>query len=110
MPGCPESVCHVHHLDLVSDPVSTVEQVYGHFGLALPSAAVRGMERYVAAQPNGGYGRHAYRFEDHGLDAEAERKKFRGYMLRFGVTPETRGVMTSPVLPAGEVGERSAAG
>jgi hypothetical protein len=108
--GLPESVCHVHHLDLVSDPVSTVEQVYGHFGLALPSAAVCAMERYVAAQPNGGYGRHAYRFEDHGLDAEAERKKFRGYMLRFGVTPETRGVLTSPVLPAGEVGERSAAG
>src|SRR5580658_10743645 len=36
--GLPEPVCHVHYLDLVSDPVSTVEQVYGHFGLALPSA------------------------------------------------------------------------
>jgi hypothetical protein len=107
--GQPDPVCHVHHLDLVSDPVSTVEQVYGHFGLALPSAAVRGMERYVAAQPNGGYARHAYRFEDHGLDAEAERKKFRAYMLRFGVSPESGGLYTSPA-PAGEVGERSEAG
>jgi Sulfotransferase family len=108
--GLAEPVCHVHHLDLVSDPVSTVEQVYGHFGLALPSAAVRGMERYVATQPNGGYGRHAYRFGDHGLDAEAERKKFRGYMLRFGVSPELPGPHASPALRAGEVGERSEAG
>jgi hypothetical protein len=110
--GLPESVCHVHHLDLVSDPVSTVEQVYGHFGLALPTAAAKGMERYVAAQPNGGYGRHDYHFEDHGLDAEAERNKFRGYMLRFGVSPELvppHRPETSPT-GAGEVGERSAAG
>jgi Sulfotransferase family len=107
--GLPEHVCHVHHLDLVSDPVSTVEQVYGHFGLALPSAAARGMERYVAAQPNGGYGRHAYRFEDHGLDAEVERKKFRDYMLRFGVSPELP-VPHTPPASAGEVGARSEAG
>jgi Sulfotransferase family len=107
--GLPAQVCHVHHLDLVSDPVSTVEQVYGHFGLALPSTAVCGMERYVAAQPNGGYGRHAYRFEDHGLDAEAERKKFRAYMLRFGISPESGDPYTSPAT-AGEVGERSEAG
>jgi hypothetical protein len=99
----------VHHLDLVSDPVSTVEQVYGHFGLALPSAAARGMERYVAARPNGGYGQHVYRFEDHGLNAEVERKKFRDYMLHFGVSPELPGPKTSPA-PAGEVGERSEAG
>ena len=110
--GLPEPVCHVHHLDLVSDPVATVEEVYGHFGLALPSAAARGMQRYVAALPNGGYGRHSYRFEDHGLDAQAEQKKFRGYMLRFGVSPEAMPAprpQTSPAR-AGEVGERSAAG
>jgi hypothetical protein len=109
--GLPEPVCHVYYLDLVSDPVSTVEQVYGHFGLALPSAAVCAMERYVAAQPNGGYGPHAYRLEDHGLDAEAERKKFRGYMLRFGVTPEavpSRRAQASSTQ-AGQVGERSEA-
>ena len=122
MPGCREPVCHVHHLDLVSDPVSTVEQVYGHFGLALPAAAAGRMERYVAAQPNGGYGRHDYHFEDHGLNAEAERKKFRGYMLRFGVSPESPAPVTSPALRAGlgrkadqgreadQRGERSEAG
>lgn len=86
--GVADPVCHVHYLDLVSDPVATVEQVYAHFDLPLPRAVTARMQGYVAAQPNGGYGAHAYRFEDHGLDADAERAKFRPYMLRFGVTPE----------------------
>ena len=103
--GLNEPVCHVHYLDLVSDPVATVEQVYGHFGLALPTAAMHRMEQLVAGQPNGGYGAHAYRFEDHGLDAEAERNKFRDYMLRFGVVPEMRGRETSST--AGGRGRRA---
>src|SRR6185312_14960953 len=36
--GLAEPVCHVHYLDLVSDPVATVEQVYSHFDLPLPRA------------------------------------------------------------------------
>jgi hypothetical protein len=104
--GLPEPVCHVHYLDLVSDPVATVEQVYAHFDLPLRRAVAETMERYVAAQPNGGYGAHTYRFEDHGLNADAEREKFRPYMLRFGVTPEMAPTRRSrqPVVPMSPVG------
>jgi len=91
------AICHVHYLDLVSDPVSTVEQVYQHFGMELRPAAMQAMGRYVAERPNGGYGRHRYRFEDHGLDPDAERAKFRPYMLHFGIEPEAaRGARRRP--------------
>lgn len=86
--GLPEPICHVHHLDLITDPVSTVEGVYRHFGMSLPGPAARAMDEYITAQPKGGYGAHAYRFEDHGLDEATERAKFRPYLVRFGVTPE----------------------
>ncbi len=86
--GLPEPICHVHHLDLISDPVSTVGAVYRHFGMPLPAQAVTAMELYMAERPNGGYGPRDYRFEDHGLDAETEREKFRPYMLRFGIAAE----------------------
>jgi len=99
--GVAEPVCHVHYLDLVSDPVATVEQVYAHFELLLPRPVTMLMQRYVEAQPNGGYGAHDYRFEDHGLDADAERAKFRPYMLRFGVAPE--------LAPARRGGSKAAA-
>ena len=39
--GLSPSICHVHYLDLVSDPVSTVEQVYQHFGMVLRPEASR---------------------------------------------------------------------
>ncbi len=97
--GLSEPICHVHHMDLVTDPVSTVEQVYQHFGLAMPAAASQAMERYVAARPNGGYGPRAYRFEDHGLDADVERAKFRPYMLHFGIESEAGGKRRTHPMP-----------
>lgn len=39
-------------------------------------------------RPNGGYGAHEYRFEDHGLDPAAERARFAGYMAHFDIAPE----------------------
>ncbi len=93
-----EPICHVHYLDLISDPVSTVEGVYGHFGLTLAPEAASRMARLVAERPNGGYGQHNYRFEDHGLDAGAERDRFRGYMIHFGVEPEA--ARARPAAPA----------
>ena len=83
-----EPIHHVHHMDLISDPVATVEGAYRHFGLTLPNAAAASIERYVAARPRGGYGEHVYRFEDHGLNEQAERALFRPYMIRFGVATE----------------------
>jgi hypothetical protein len=87
-PTYPTPICHVHHLDLITDPLATVIGVYRHFGLALSSEGEASMARAIGRQRNGGYAPHAYRFEDHGLDATAERAKFRDYMVQFGIQPE----------------------
>ncbi len=87
--GLPEPICHVHHMDLISDPIATIEGVYRHFGMALPAAAAASIGRYVAVRPNGGYGAHRYAFEDHGLNETNERDRFRPYMLRFGIAAES---------------------
>ena len=87
--GLPDPVCHIHHLDLIGDPVKTVEGVYRHFGMAFSSQTASAIQDYVAAKPKGGYGAHTYHFEDHGLHEQQERIKFRPYMNRFGVTAET---------------------
>jgi len=86
--GFADPICHVHHMDLIADPVATVEGVYRHFGMSLPPEALSAIETTVAAKPNGGYGAHSYHFEDHGLDEQQERAKFRRYMVRFGVAAE----------------------
>jgi len=96
-----EPICHVHHLDLIADPLATVESVYRHFGLALPEQARARMDQMVGRHPNGGYAPHAYRFEDHGLDAAVERDKFRDYMVHFGIQPEGVGRRAVPAMGGG---------
>lgn len=95
-----EPICHVHYLDLITDPLATVESVYSHFGMTLPAEAAGRMTRMVAQRPNGGYGQHTYRFEDHGLDAGTEHDKFRGYMIHFGIEPERSVRRRLPSFPA----------
>ncbi len=56
--------------------------------MTLPTAVAQAMKRSAEIQPNGGYGPHAYRFEDHGLDPQEEREKFRPYLLHFGIAPK----------------------
>ena len=76
--GFPDPVCHVHHMDLISDPVSTVDTVYRHFGMVLSPRTAVAIEQYVAAKPNGGYGEHGYSFADHGLDEAAGAREASG--------------------------------
>ncbi len=87
--GLPEPICHVQYKQLVANPVGTVASLYRHFGLTLAPTAADAIGVYTMRRPNGGYGPRAYRFEDHGLDSGQEREKFRGYMQRFGIEPES---------------------
>jgi hypothetical protein len=83
--GLPEPIHHVHHNALVADPVGTVAALYRHFGLPLAPDVAAAFGHYARERPRGGYGPRDYRFDDHGLDAAAEREKFRGYTERFGI-------------------------
>jgi hypothetical protein len=89
--GLPGPVHHVHHTALVANPAGTVAALYRHVGLtAAPETLVR-VENYARQRPNGGYGPRSYSFEEHGLDAGAEREKFRTYMQRFDIKQEADG-------------------
>lgn len=87
--GLPEPICHVYHTDLVANPVGTVAELYRHFGLTLTPSVAASIRTYAQQRPNGGYGPRTYRFQDHGLIEGMEREKFRGYMQRFGIQPES---------------------
>ncbi len=86
--GFADPICHIHYLDLIADPLATVQSVYGQVDMDMTPVTAARIEALVKQQPGGGYGPRHYRFADHGLDAGVERDKFRGYMLHFGVQPE----------------------
>ncbi len=79
-------VCHIQYLDLVRDPLGTVAGMYRHFGLKLSPEAADCIRHQVQEKPNGGYGVHQYRFEDHGLDPVEQRQHFARYVEHFGIT------------------------
>jgi Sulfotransferase family len=87
--GFQDPICHVHHIDLITDPVATVESVYKHFGMTLPDDVAGRITQRTKEQPKGGYGEHHYEFEDHGLNEAEEQEKFRPYMIHFGITSES---------------------
>ncbi len=113
--GFADPICHVHYLDLIADPLATMQSVYGHLGMAMTKATAERIEAFVLARPRGGYAPHSYRFSDHGLDAGIEREKFRSYMLHFGVQPEHErrpraGAANVPGAPSNGASLRSRAG
>jgi Sulfotransferase family len=85
-----EPIFHVHYLELINDPVGTVDALYRHFGEDLQPDAAGRIGRLVEAKPNGGYGAHHSRLEDYGLDAALEGERYARYMAHFGIQPEPR--------------------
>jgi hypothetical protein len=86
--GLQDPICHARHLDLIADPLRTVEAIYRHFGMDLPEVTATSITRYIATRPRGGYTQHHYRFSGHGLDETAERKKFQSYAMHFNTVAE----------------------
>jgi hypothetical protein len=81
-------ILHIHHVNLVSDPLGTVAALYRHFGRTLDPHAAACIGRLVEAKPNGGYGVRRSRLEEYGLDPARERDRYARYMQHFGVPAE----------------------
>jgi hypothetical protein len=89
LPPDPAAHTHIQYRELVSDPMATIRHLYARTGMALSPAAEARMAAHLAARPDGGYGRHSYRFEDHHLDPGALAERFRPYMRHFAIAGET---------------------
>jgi hypothetical protein len=81
-------VADVQYLDLLRDPVGTISRACEQLGLAFTPAFAASIEAYLAARPQTKHGVHRYSAADYGLDPEALRSDFAGYMTTFGVAAE----------------------
>src|SRR5688572_16213474 len=68
-----------------SDPLGTVERVYGFLGWPVTPEARAAMQRFLAANPKNKHGVHSYSLEQFGLNRAAETIRFRAYCERFGI-------------------------
>ncbi len=83
--------------DFVRDQFSVAESIYEAFDLPMTDGAAAGMKAFIADNPPGKHGVHAYRPEDYGIVPEQVRAEFAEYIDYFGLpTEEKAAVDTMP--------------
>jgi hypothetical protein len=75
-------VFDVDYRDLIADKLGTVRAIYKHFGLALSETTEHAMREFVASNPQGKHGKHAYSSEEFGLSDDIVRARFADYIAR----------------------------
>jgi hypothetical protein len=91
--------------ELFADPIAMVKRIYTHFDLEVTESFVKGMQRYLAQNPQGKHGRHRYSLEDYGIDSELYYDRHRDYMRAYGFSIE--GARTEQFGPRQKRGNRS---
>jgi hypothetical protein len=90
MERLPTNVCtDIAYLDLVRNPIGVVRQIYARLGEHLTPEAEAKMERFLAENPQGKWGRHSYSLANFGLQPEAIGEQFRFYTDRFDMDPRS---------------------
>jgi hypothetical protein len=68
---------------LVHDPVTTVQRIYSHFGLAFDDKHASRIREFVSRNPRQKHGKHRYSLAQFGLDQEQEMERFGAYRERY---------------------------
>ena len=85
----PDAVFHdMLFRDFVRDQFGVVEQIYDAFGLPMSGEAADRMRAFIADNPQGKHGVHAYTPQQFGVVPEKVRAAFSEYIDRFGLGPE----------------------
>ncbi|HMK87411.1 MAG TPA: sulfotransferase [Steroidobacteraceae bacterium] len=78
----------VHYADLLRNPLPTMRTLYKALGDELTPAAEAAMGAWLADNPQGKFGKHAYALEEFGLTADKVRSLFERYLASYEVEAE----------------------
>ncbi len=84
----PERFVDIQYKDLLQNPVSTVRQIYNHFGFEVKADFEIRMQKWLADNPKNKHGVHHYSLEKFGLKTDAVKKRFSKYCDYFNILPE----------------------
>lgn len=83
-------VSDIRFADLTSDPIGTVERVYGELDIAFTQEARAAMERHLETDHHGSAPKRPYTLAEFGLDEAQIEGAFAPYITRFGIEREQR--------------------
>ncbi len=86
--GLPDRIVDSHFQDLMADPVSAVEKLYGQMDRPFLGEHADAIRHYLEHKPKGKFGKHRYSPEEWGFDPAQLREKMRPYTDHYGVALE----------------------
>lgn len=84
----PEQIVDIQFSEFVQGQVACVRRAYDHFGMELTESAASKMQGFIDDNPADKHGKHAYRFQDTGLDLGETRALFKPYQDYFNIPSE----------------------
>ncbi len=79
---------HIHHDELIADPLATMRKIYQAFSMELSDTAIAAVARSIAANPHGGYtGPRRYALGHFNIKPERLTPHYADYVDYFHVTP-----------------------
>ena len=84
----PDRIVDSHFSDLVADPVTAVEKLYGRMDRPFLAEHADAIRRYTAVKPKGKFGKHKYSPEEWGFDPVKLREKMLPYTDYYGIELE----------------------
>jgi hypothetical protein len=87
-PSLADRFIDVQYLDLVRDPMATVQRIYHRFGLTLSAKAEAYMYAFLRGRSNKRHTKHVYDLADFGLDPNKEMPRLAAYCERFHIERE----------------------
>jgi hypothetical protein len=82
-----DAIFDIQYADQLADPVGVMRRLYARFDEPFTAAAEAGMQRLLAAKPQGKHGRHDYSLAEFGLTPEGVRAHFADYCERYRIPP-----------------------
>ena len=85
----PDQIVDSHFTELMADPVSAVEKIYGTIGRPFLGEHADLIRHYLDSKPKGKFGQHKYSAEEWGFDPALLREKMLPYTDHYGITLES---------------------
>jgi hypothetical protein len=81
-------ILDVHYAQLMRDPIAEMRKVYTYLGDKFTPEAEAGMRAWLAENPQGKFGKHAYSLQQFGLSVAQLQPYYADYLARFDIESE----------------------
>jgi len=83
-----DRIIDVHYADMMRDPIRTMRKLYAQLGDEFTPEAEAGMQAWIDVNPQGKFGKHAYKLAEYGVTKEELEPIFADYLSQYDIERE----------------------